>query len=111
MDRDLSTRRVLVLGDWNDDLDTSIASGNPTPFQNFLDDAADYTFLTRPFTDSNQGTTSGFTNAIDHQLASNELVSDYVAGSTSIVKPGITGYGTNTSDHYPITSRFELTAP
>jgi hypothetical protein len=101
---------VLVLGDWNDDLDTSIASGNPTPFQNFLDDPADYTFLTKPFTDSNKGTTYSFTNAIDHQLASNELLADYAAGSASIVKPDITGYQYNTSDHYPVSSRFELTA-
>jgi endonuclease/exonuclease/phosphatase family metal-dependent hydrolase len=106
LDQNLPTQRVLVLGDWNDDLDVSIASGNPTPFQNFLDDPADYTFLTKPFTDSNQGTTYSFSNAIDHQLATNDLSANYVTGSASIVKPAISGYPFNTSDHYPVTSRF-----
>ncbi|MBF5041761.1 hypothetical protein FGE12_05115 [Aggregicoccus sp. 17bor-14] len=108
--RDLGSARVLVLGDWNDDLDTSIASGYPTPFQNFLDAPADYTYVTRPFTDAHVGTTTGFKDAIDHQMASNELLPDYVAGSATIVKPATPSYSTTTSDHYPVSSRFVLPA-
>jgi endonuclease/exonuclease/phosphatase family metal-dependent hydrolase len=112
LDATLPTQRVLVLGDWNDDLDTSILAGNPTPFRDLLDDAADYTYLTAPFSEyPNQGTTVSYSNAIDHQLATNELQADYVAGSVTIVRPAITDYGRNTSDHYPVTSRFDFPAP
>ena len=111
LDQHLPLQRVLVLGDWNDDLDASIATPNPTPFQGFLDDPADSTFITKPLTDSRQSTTVGYPDPIDHQLASNELRADYVGGSLAVVRPSLPGYGNNTSDHYPVTSRYALPAP
>ena len=111
LDVNLPLQRVLVLGDWNDDLDASIAKPNPSPFQGFLDDPEDYTFVTKPLTDSRQSTTVGYPDPIDHQLASNELRADYVGGSLTVVRPSLSGYGSNTSDHYPVTSRYALPAP
>jgi len=61
LDTQLPNERVIVLGDWNDDVDVSIvwdstsSSYLPTPFQNFLDDTADYTFATRPLSLAGQG--------------------------------------------------------
>jgi endonuclease/exonuclease/phosphatase family metal-dependent hydrolase len=115
VDRDLSTRRVLVLGDWNDDLDQSIAYDATgylaTPSQPFIADTANYTFVTRALTTGGVKTTVRYADPIDHQLASNELQAGYVAGSLSVFRPAIPGYGDNTSDHYPVTSRFAFPAP
>lgn len=106
LDTTLPTERVIVLGDWNDDVDTSITAGQPTPFQNFLDAPADYTFLTQPLTTTSS--TVNYPSFIDHQLVTNELAADYVSDSATVLRPAIPNYGTTTSDHYPVMSRFDF---
>ncbi len=116
LDTQLPNERVIVLGDWNDDVDVSISwdtttSGyRPTPYQNFLDDMADYTFVTRPLSLTNQRSTVSNTQFIDHQLYSNELAANHVSGSAQVLRPAITQYGNTTSDHYPVLSRFSFNA-
>jgi endonuclease/exonuclease/phosphatase family metal-dependent hydrolase len=116
LDTYLPNERVIVLGDWNDDVDVSIAkdstSGSylPTPFQNFLDDTTNYTFVTRPLSLANQRSTVNNSQFIDHQLVSNELMASYVSNSTQLLKPGIYNYGNTTSDHYPVLSQFAFSA-
>jgi endonuclease/exonuclease/phosphatase family metal-dependent hydrolase len=115
LDTQLANEHVVVLGDWNDDVDFSIvwdstsSSYLPTPYQNFLDDAADYTFGTRPLSLANQRSTVRYPDFIDHQLYSNELAANHVSGSAQVLKPTLTQYGTTTSDHYPVLSRFAFT--
>jgi exonuclease III len=109
----LPNSRVIILGDWNDDVDVSIVkdtNGNylPSPYQNFLDAPGEYTFLTRPLSLAGVGSSVGRSNVIDHQLVTNELAADYVSGSATVLRPAITNYGTTTSDHYPVTSRFDF---
>ena len=114
LDANLTSTRFIVLGDWNDDTDVLIVKDTttntylPSPYQNFVDDSANYTFLTRPLSLADQGSTTSFKNVIDHQLASNELADSYVANSAMILHPNITSYGTTTSDHYPVVSRFDF---
>jgi endonuclease/exonuclease/phosphatase family metal-dependent hydrolase len=114
LDTQLPNERVIVLGDWNDDVDVSIAwdsttsSYRPTPYQGFLDDAADYTFVTRTLSLTNQRSTVSHTQFIDHQLYSNELAANHVSGSAQVLRPVITQYGSTTSDHYPVLSRFSF---
>ncbi|HEX8437519.1 lamin tail domain-containing protein, partial [Archangium sp.] len=109
LDTELSTARVIVLGDWNDDVDKSISRDSTgvyrqTPFQNFLDAPASYTFVTQPLT--NQGSTVSNGSFIDHQLVTDELLANYVSNSARVLKPSIFNYGNTTSDHYPVLSRF-----
>jgi endonuclease/exonuclease/phosphatase family metal-dependent hydrolase len=106
LDTTLPTARVIVFGDWNDDVDTSIRSGQPTPFQNFLDAPAEYTFVTQPL--SSSASTVSLPGFIDHQLVTNELAAGYVSNSVTVVRPEIPNYKDTTSDHYPIMSRFDL---
>jgi endonuclease/exonuclease/phosphatase family metal-dependent hydrolase len=112
LDSALPTQKVAVIGDWNDDLDQSIAGGATTPFKNFLDDPARYTFVTKVLTDNNLRTqTSG--SPIDHQLVTNELLPQLRPGSVTVLHPELWGdpsysaYTTNTSDHWPVCSRWE----
>ena len=95
--------RVMVVGDFNDDLDSSITSGEPSPFQNLIDDSANYQFASWPFSQSNTSTTISGSHPIDHHLISNELFGNLISGSQRVLtNPPIANYSTNnTSDHYP----------
>jgi endonuclease/exonuclease/phosphatase family metal-dependent hydrolase len=116
LDSQLPNTPFIVLGDWNDDVDVSITSSSgvplPTPYQNFLDDPEDYTFVTRPLSLRGEGSTTSNTQFIDHQLVSNELLAGYVSNSAQRLRPDtyISSYKATTTDHYPVLSRFTLSA-
>jgi endonuclease/exonuclease/phosphatase family metal-dependent hydrolase len=114
LDSTYPTERVIVLGDFNDDLDTSIAGGGKaSPYKGFVDDSADYFFPTKAFTDAGQGTSGSSSNAIDHHLITNELVPLYVTGSAEVdrLNTYVAQYSSTTSDHYPTLARYLLAAP
>ncbi|WP_225410343.1 putative Ig domain-containing protein [Stigmatella hybrida] len=111
LDSQLPTARVVVLGDWNDDVDVSIydASGYmPSPYENFVSAPSAYQFLTRPLSLQGVGSTVGWPSFIDHQLVTDELAGDYVSESTQVLHPSLPDYANTTSDHYPIQSRFDF---
>nr|AYM52934.1 endonuclease/exonuclease/phosphatase family protein [Jahnella sp. MSr9139] len=104
-------QRVIVAGDVNDDVDTSITSGQPSPYANFVADMADYLFPTKALSDVGQRSTVSYAQMIDHHLITNELLPFYVAGSAEVyrVDQYISSYGSTTSDHYPTLTRYALT--
>jgi endonuclease/exonuclease/phosphatase family metal-dependent hydrolase len=108
LDSTYPTTKVMVFGDWNDDVDTSITSGKASPYQNFVSDSADYTFPTKALSDAGISTTASYTDAIDHQLVTNELKASYVSGSVQAyrVDAYISSYSSTTSDHFPVLSRY-----
>lgn len=108
LDTTYPTQKVIVVGDWNDDVDTSITAGKPSPYQNFVDDAADYSFPTRALSLAGVSSTTGYTDMIDHHLNTNELNATYVANSAEVyrVDSYIASYDASTSDHYPVLSRY-----
>ncbi|PTL82982.1 endonuclease/exonuclease/phosphatase family protein [Vitiosangium sp. GDMCC 1.1324] len=108
LDSTYPTAKVMVFGDWNDDLDTSITSGKASPYQNLVSDSADYTFPTKALSDAHIATTTSYPDAIDHQLVTNELEASYVSGSVQAyrVDSYISNYSTTTTDHFPVLSRF-----
>jgi endonuclease/exonuclease/phosphatase family metal-dependent hydrolase len=110
LDSTYPAQRVTVLGDWNDDLDTSIVSGRPTPYANFNADPGRYTFATRVLSDAGVATTCDFSDAIDHQLVTNELAADRVAGSVEAYEldAQISSYCSTTSDHFPVLVRYRF---
>lgn len=100
-------RAVLVIGDWNDDVDTSISAGRPSPFRNFVDDPARYAFPTRALSEAGISSTR-YRDLVDHHLHTDELLADYVAGSAEVyrVDRAIPGYASTTSDHLPVLTRY-----
>jgi endonuclease/exonuclease/phosphatase family metal-dependent hydrolase len=96
---------VLVIGDWNDDLDRSTYMNSASPYANFVADPTRYRFPTKELTDANRRTTASSSQPIDHQLLTAPLFPHYLAGSTTATVPMIPGYTTTTSDHYPVTTR------
>jgi endonuclease/exonuclease/phosphatase family metal-dependent hydrolase len=110
LDSTYPTQKVIVVGDFNDDLDMSITSGSPTPYANFLADTANYTFISKALTDMKIPTTGGFTTAIDHHLTTNEMAAQFIAGSITAYNLNsiITNYNSTTTDHYPVLSRYNV---
>ena len=108
LDATYPTQKVIVVGDWNDDVDTSITSGQASPYQNFVSDAADYAFPTRALSLAGVSSTTGYPDMIDHHLDSNELFAALVPGSTEVyrVDSFVASYDATTSDHFPVLSRY-----
>ncbi|GAB2604643.1 endonuclease/exonuclease/phosphatase family protein [Spirosoma areae] len=107
LDANYGNANLMLAGDYNDDVDQSIAAGNPSSYANFATDA-NYTIVSKELSSNSCNTDANFADAIDHITVSNELAPAYVAGSAASVRPGIVNYATTTSDHYPTFARFNL---
>lgn len=117
LDTYFSNKPVIILGDFNDDLDSSIAanvSPRITPYDVLIADSTDadsYRSITLPL--SRLSLNSTFENAemIDHVVISNELAGAYVSTSASLLNDigamaGVANFPNTTSDHYPVLTRF-----
>ncbi|MEN9510234.1 MAG: hypothetical protein RLZZ370_53 [Bacteroidota bacterium] len=110
LDTEHAGHKVMLLGDWNDDLDLSIYNNLATPFSRLLADTTRYLWPSRELTLSGQRSTVSYSNMIDHQLVNRRLKPFYIPGSAKVfyLQNYITGYGNNTSDHYPVYARYDL---
>lgn len=123
---EFSTRKIIVLGDLNDDVDKSIAAGQVSSYAPFLYANPDETVIagvrpsafwnpiSKALSDANCASTASFPDYIDHQIISNEFYDigttgiKYSIASVSSFRPVLSNYSTTTSDHYPTVSRFEF---
>lgn len=118
LDTQRRNKKVIVLGDWNDDVDRSVVMINSSylesPFQNFVNDSAKYLFTSLSLSLAGETSYPNFNpkNMIDHQLNSRALSdSFYVKRSAAVMKQlstQISGYTNNTSDHYPVYARYNF---
>lgn len=101
-------QKVWVIGDFNDDIDTSITPGLPSPYVNFAADSDNYAFATRSLSDARFASTVDYAETIDHHLGTNEANDTLVSGSAEVyrVDDFVPDYGETTSDHYPVLSRY-----
>lgn len=99
---------VLVLGDFNDDVDRSIHAGAASPYANFVNDTTGWTFLTAPLSAAGQSSTARYPDMVDHHLGSDEWRPFYLEGSASVIRldAWIPAYDRTTSDHFPVTTRY-----
>lgn len=109
------TDNIIMLGDYNDDLDVTITDGvipNTTSYSVFTGDPSNFTPLTLPLSLAGKKSTVSHDNVIDHVIASNEMVSTYMTGTANIladVASIVSNYGSSTSDHYPVFTRYIFT--
>ncbi len=108
LDATFPDARVLVVGDWNDDVDESILRGKPSPYVAFTDDSAHYRFLTAPLSARRISSTASHREMIDHQLASLALAHTELPQSAEVYRVDrlIASYRRTTSDHFPVLSHF-----
>lgn len=104
-----ATMPVWVLGDFNDDVDTSIRRGSPTPYARFVEDG-EWRFVTESLSRQGVSSTVGYDDVIDHHLVSDEVAGGYVTGSVEAfrVDEWIPSYASTTTDHFPVLARYGL---
>lgn len=102
-----ATDRMILIGDYNDDVIESTWAGLVTPYEMFNTDP-DYTIVTRAL--SEQGFTSfRSVSMIDHITINSNLFDEHLFGAEQIENTGYIGsYLTTTSDHYPVWTRFRF---
>lgn len=101
------SERLIILGDFNDDVINSTWSNLVTPYEMFNADP-DYTIVTRAL--SEMGFTSyRSVSMIDHIMINSQLFDEHLFGAEQIENTGYIGsYLTTTSDHYPVWTRFKF---
>jgi endonuclease/exonuclease/phosphatase family metal-dependent hydrolase len=109
---------LIMLGDFNDDLDQSITAGfTTTSWNKFTEDNVEYEPITLPLSLAGKKSTVAYNDIIDHVVISNEMKRWYMSSTASIltdVTSLVSNYGSTTSDHYPVFSRYiycNITAP
>jgi hypothetical protein len=114
------TDNIIILGDFNDDLDVTITDGVfliQLLIHAFTGDPSNFTPLTLPLSLAGKKSTVSHDNVIDHVMASNEMVSTYISGTANILTDVtwlVSNYGSTTSDHYPVFTRYifaNITSP
>ena len=128
LDTNYPNANVVLLGDYNDDLDASINVGQPSTYANFVADNVNYVQISKTLSDCGVSSTAKYPDIIDHFTASNEFGVLPVNGTTppvpssgiyylentvNVARPitYITSYTTSTSDHYPVSARFSFGIP
>ena len=118
LDAHFSTANILIIGDFNDALNTTISTGMgpESSYQPIIVDSVDtdhYKSITLPLAYAGQSSMINFPNVVDNHVISNEVVPIYVLNSakvrtdvTAVVPNYVTAH--NTSDHYPIFSNYSL---
>ncbi|MFN2438714.1 MAG: Ig-like domain-containing protein, partial [Chitinophagaceae bacterium] len=115
LDAQFSTAKIIILGDYNDDLDSTIAPGvSPriTSYDDIVKDSIDldsYVSISLPLSLAGLRSTASNPDVVDHVVISNEVFPDYITNTTRLVtevESWITNYSSTTSDHYPIMSRY-----
>lgn len=117
LDANFSTANVMIIGDFNDALHTTIYTGatvsSYTPIVTDSTDSDHYKSITLPLGAAGQTSMINFPNVIDNHIISNEVTPYYVLNSAQIrtdVTSQVPDYVTahNTSDHYPVFSKYSL---
>lgn len=118
LQQNYANEHVIILGDFNDDLDQSITAGfTTTSWNKFTTDAANFDPITLPLSLAGKKSTVSFNDVIDHVVVSNDMQPYYMpstAGILTDVTSLVSNYGSTTSDHYPVFTRYifrNTTAP
>ncbi|WP_026110210.1 choice-of-anchor J domain-containing protein [Flavobacterium sp. WG21] len=101
---------IMILGDYNDDVSKSVITPNPSSYESFVTDTANYKALTLEISQAGAFSFLSSGGFLDHIMISNELTDQYISGSTAVYDPrnDIASYTTTTSDHGPVIARFIL---
>jgi len=109
---------VMILGDFNDDLNQTITAGVNPPVTSYnaftITDSPLYKFPTQPLSPAGQHSDVNYTSVIDNVIVNNTMASWYLPSSATVlsnVASLVANYGTTTTDHYPVFSQFSFTPP
>jgi hypothetical protein len=109
---------VVILGDFNDDLNTTITTGINPPITSWhaftIEDSVLYKFPTQPLSPAGQHSDVNFTSVIDNVVLTDSMNKYYLPNSATVrsdVASLVNSYGSTTTDHYPVFTQFSFTPP
>ncbi len=105
---------IVLLGDFNDDLDQSITAGfTVTSYSAFTTDNSNFSSPTLPLSLAGKKSTVSYNDVIDHVIVSSEMSAYYMNSTARIltdVSSLVANYGSTTTDHYPVFTRYAFDA-
>jgi len=105
-----ATDNIILLGDFNDDVDASLLNGEASSYKAIVDDATNFKVLTYALSQTGASSFPKSNSFIDHIVISTELNNSYIDHSTAVenARTYVTNYINTTSDHLPVIARFQL---
>ncbi|OEK09662.1 hypothetical protein A8C32_13250 [Flavivirga aquatica] len=111
LDANFADRKFVIAGDFNDDVDVTVANVNTTEtsYLEFVKDIENYSIPTAALSEAGLRSYVFNNNVIDHIVLSNEL-SDYFVEASSTVHFEFfdNDYSSTTSDHFPVSVRLQF---
>lgn len=107
--------RIILMGDYNDDVDVSIYDdSSASPYDDFVMAENSFRAITESISEANQSSyiAGNYTDLIDHIIISDELFNNYSSSSEEIyfeAESFIDDYVNTTSDHLPVWAKINLT--
>lgn len=112
LDVHFADRNVILLGDYNDDVDVTVSDDVPSGESSFIaytSDPDNYNIVTSTLSDAGFRSFVSRENMIDHVGITNELYDNYLEGSASVGYQFYDeDYAFTASDHFPVSARFIL---
>ncbi|MBL3655663.1 T9SS type A sorting domain-containing protein [Fulvivirga sediminis] len=102
---------LIMLGDFNDDLDVTVANVSTTvsTYEEYIADTTDYKLITLSLSNQGLRTYVFYENVIDHIVASDEIAEYFLEGSARVGYQFYNSeYAYTTSDHLPVSARFQF---
>ena len=121
IDTELTNAAVILLGDYNDDVDETVAdiSSTTSSYVAYTEDdratstdAQFYRVVTEPLSAAGLRSYVFRDNMIDHISVTDELINRVLVGSATVHSEFLDdNYASTTSDHLPVSARFVLSEP
>ncbi|CAH8293345.1 endonuclease I [Mariniflexile fucanivorans] len=112
LDAQYPNANLIILGDFNDDVDFTVADNVSTTvstFDKYVVDPTNYTIVTSALSAGDYRSYVFRENMIDHIMVSNEVAPIYINQSVSVGYEFYNAsYTSTTSDHFPVSARFLL---
>lgn len=113
LDANFSNTNLVLLGDYNDDVDETVVSDlvtdNASTYDLYIKDTENYSIATKSLTSNGFRSYVFVENMIDHITISNELDDNYLSNSERVHYEFYNNtYSRTTSDHFPVSIRLQL---
>ena len=111
LDEFYADANLILLGDYNDDVDETVADANTTvsSYEAYANDPDNYTIVSAELSEAGFRSFVFSENMIDHIMLTNELADNYVATSARVGYEFYDNdYSVTASDHMPVSARLQL---
>ncbi|WP_299134858.1 endonuclease [uncultured Tenacibaculum sp.] len=114
LDTQYADKNLIVLGDYNDDVDVTVADGvssTASTYQAYVSDSTNYNVVSSTLSAQGYRSYAFRENMIDHITLSNELFDEYINASARVHYEFYdSDYTKTSSDHFPVSVQLQLKA-